>query len=75
MPNIAVHADIGPSPRKQFLRDWHIAYAQGNLDFIAESVTDDVRLETVGDTTTEGAPALLDALRARRESAIVELVV
>ncbi len=75
MPNIAVHADIGPSPRKRFLRDWHIAYAEGNLDFIAENVTDDIRLDVVGDKTVAGASAVLEAFRVLRASEIGELVV
>ncbi|MEO0599687.1 MAG: hypothetical protein AAF126_26480, partial [Chloroflexota bacterium] len=48
MPKITVHASIGPSPRKQFLLEWHTAQAEENFDFLSDNVMDEIVLQVVG---------------------------
>lgn len=75
MPKITVHADLGPSPRKQFLQGWHVATAEGNMAFLAENVTDDITLQRVGTTTAQGKPAVLEAIKARAREPLTELII
>ena len=35
------------SPKREFLKDWNIAFAEGNSTFILDSVSDDVILGSV----------------------------
>ena len=75
MTKITVHAALGPSPRKQFLQDWHTAYVNGNLDFLADNITDDITLQIVGQATTTGKAAVIETMKARMESPVAELVI
>lgn len=62
MPTINVQPDCGNSPKRQFIRDFNIAFAEGNVDDILARVTDDIVWDIVGGNCIEGLAAFTDAL-------------
>uniref|UniRef100_UPI00404A9EDF nuclear transport factor 2 family protein n=1 Tax=Fulvivirga sp. TaxID=1931237 RepID=UPI00404A9EDF len=54
MPIINVKTDCGNAPKREFLKDFRIAMAKGNQDFLLNSVTDDIVWNVVGWKLTEG---------------------
>ena len=46
--------DCGNAPRKAFLRDFNIAFAKGDTDYLIQNVTDDVEWHRVGDRHIRG---------------------
>ncbi|MEL6408034.1 MAG: nuclear transport factor 2 family protein [Chloroflexota bacterium] len=75
MPKITVHASIGPSPRKQFLLEWHTAQAEENFDFLSDNVMDEIVLQVVGKKIVEGKEACVTALTEQLDADISEWVI
>lgn len=48
MTKIIASIDCGNSPRKEFLKDFTIALAKGDLGFVVEAVAEDIQWEIVG---------------------------
>ncbi len=42
MTNIVSSENCGNSPKMVFLKEFNIAFAKGNMEFIAKIVTDDI---------------------------------
>lgn len=59
----------------QFLQQLQQAFANGNTDFIAEHVTDDIQWMIVGDRTINGKEAFVAALKEMEADAPMELTV
>lgn len=70
---ITTLADCGNSPKGTFLRDFNIAFAKGNADFIIESVTDDILWVMHGDKTVEGIEAFTKEINMMKEYKADEL--
>ncbi|MBM7554274.1 nuclear transport factor 2 family protein [Thalassobacillus pellis] len=47
----------------KFLREFNEAFVRGNIDFLMDNVTDNIRWEMVGDTVVEGKEAFHLALK------------
>lgn len=75
MVKITVVADCGNSPKKTFLKDLNIAFAEGNVEFIANNLADDVTWETVGHHRLEGKDAFVSALNEMRDTQVSELTI
>ncbi len=75
MVKINIEADCGNSPKKEFLKDFNIAFAEGNLSFISENITDDVIWVMVGDKRIEGKDAFMNELEQMKDSKVTELTV
>ena len=67
MTKINVIPDCGNAPRKTFLRDFNIAFATGDADFIVEHVSDHITWEMVGDKTISGKEALSQAIHEMKD--------
>lgn len=65
--------DCGNAPRKQVLKDFNIAFAQGDVEAVLEMVRDDIVWEIVGERRIEGKEAMRTALEAMRETEATEL--
>lgn len=63
-----ITADCGNSPKKAFLKDWNIAFVEGNTDLIMANVTDDVTWHLVGDWQIEGKDDFLKGLEALKQT-------
>lgn len=48
MAKIKIKSDCGNSPRKEFLKQFHIAMAEGDMNFMADNLSGTIRLELVG---------------------------
>ncbi len=48
MVKVIVSADCGNAPKKLFLKQFNTAFAEGNIEFLAESVSDDIVWKIVG---------------------------
>ena len=48
MVKVTVEADCGNAPRKEFLKQFHIALANSDSNFVIENITDDIHWEIVG---------------------------
>lgn len=59
---IDVQADCGNAPKKEFLRDFIIAFFRADTDFILNSVSDEIVWDIFGDKRIEGKSAFTEAL-------------
>lgn len=73
---VEVHApnDCGNAPRKGFLKEFNRAFAEGDVDFLRECVSDDVVWEIVGEETLRGREAFIEALEAMASKQAVRLI-
>ena len=51
---INIHPDCGNSPKREFIKDFNLAFFQGNTEFILNHVSDDITWEIFGDKTIQG---------------------
>lgn len=72
---IIIEPDCGNAPKMEFIKQFNIAFAEADVEFIIESITDDIVWHVVGEKTIEGKSgfqAVLDGMHAYK---IKELVV
>lgn len=62
MPEISIEENCGNSPRKQFLSDFYIAFAERDEEVIRSMLTDDVRLAIIGEKTLDGRQSVVDSM-------------
>lgn len=62
MTKIISSPNCGNSPKMEFLKDFNIAFAKGNLEIIADSVTDDIVWNIIGDRKIEGKENFMQEL-------------
>ena|SRR5690606_30714054 len=51
MVKVTVQADCGNAPKKEFLKQFHIALAKGDSNFVIENIMDTINWEIVGNHT------------------------
>src|SRR5690606_5327905 len=51
MTNIIAQVDCGNSPKKEFLKDFVIALARADREFVLGGITEDIQWEIVGQVT------------------------
>lgn len=54
MISITVPSDCGNAPKKEFIKDFNVAYASGKVDFILDNVSDNIEWTIVGDIKLMG---------------------
>lgn len=70
---ISASPDCGNSPKRIFLRDLTIAFAQVDIAYISASVSDDVTWEIVGGRRMKGKDDFLTALERLQDNPASEL--
>lgn len=65
--------DCGNAPKKAFLKEFNIAFAKGDSTFIAESVSDDLSWEIVGEKTIEGKIEFTEWLEGLGDHQVTEI--
>jgi hypothetical protein len=75
MVKITVDEDCGNAPKKLFLKDFNIAFAEKDIDFVADSVSDDISWDIVGDKTVQGKHNFLETLEQATNDHISELII
>ena len=72
-PKINVQEDCGNAPKMMTLRNFNIAFAHNDRDFLLENVTDDVRWTMVGDKVVEGKEKFAETIAQLAQNATEEL--
>ena len=75
MSKITIEPDCGNSPRKLFLKDLLMAFANGDLEFVTENISEDVRWEISGNKTITGKENYLKELVRQKLWKVKGLVV
>lgn len=60
---INIKPDCGNAPKKERIRDFNLAFARMDIDYLANAVTDDLVWEMVGGKTHKGKAAFLESLK------------
>ncbi len=74
MTKIVSSPNCGNSPKMEFLKEFNIAFAKGNVEFITESVTDDIVWNIIGDKQMEGKEQFTEELEKMKSEKVSELV-
>jgi len=74
MTKIISSPNCGNSPKMEFLKEFNIAFARGNVEFITESVTDNIVWNIIGDKTIEGKEKFTEELEKMKPRKVSELV-
>ena len=75
MAKIQIQPDCGNAPRKLFLKELHIALAEGDLDFIKDAIPEQINWEIVGQKSISGKDDYLKALKGYKLWKAKELIV
>ena len=75
MATVHVEPDCGNAPKKEFLRDFMIAFANGDTSFILDSVTDAVQWELVGSRSAQGKADVEVMIREMMNPAVDEMTI
>ena len=62
MATIHLKTDCGNSPKRAWLKAFNVAFAEGQVDYLLDCVTDDVVWEIIGDKTLQGKAAYAQTL-------------
>lgn len=74
MTKITSSPNCGNSPKMEFLKKFNIAFAQGNSDFLSESVTDEIVWNIVGDRKITGKENYFEELEKMKSEKVSELI-
>jgi len=74
MTKIVSSPNCGNSPKMEFLKEFNIAFAKGDVAFITESVTDDIVWNIIGDKKIEGKEKIIVELEKMKSEKVSELV-
>ena len=75
MLKISVEEDCGNAPKKIFLRDFNIAFAEGNNEYLLESISDDITWNLVGNQVVQGKEKFVQELEKMLSSKASELII
>ncbi|MEZ4724579.1 MAG: nuclear transport factor 2 family protein [Candidatus Kapaibacterium sp.] len=75
MTKIISSPNCGNSPKMEFLKEFNIAFANGNVEFITESVTDEIVWNIIGDRKIEGKEKFRGELEKMKSEKATELII
>ncbi|MCM4157826.1 DNA-binding protein [Gramella sp. AN32] len=75
MTNIVSTPSCGNSPKMEFLKNFNIAFAKGDLKFISESVTDEIVWNIIGKLRIEGKEQFSQELERLKSEQAKELII
>ncbi|PIE47440.1 MAG: DNA-binding protein [Gammaproteobacteria bacterium] len=75
MTKITSNPDCGNSPKMEFLKKFNIAFATGDIEFMIDSVSDDIVWEIIGDRKIEGKEKFTQYLEEIKSIETDELVI
>lgn len=73
MVQITMGVDCGNSPKNEFIKAINIAFANGDIDFLSESVTDGITWSIVGEKKIKGKTEFIKELKELRSDEILGL--
>jgi len=65
--------DCGNAPKKQFLKEFIIAFAHNDLDFIMDHISDDSQWHIIGKEVIHGKANFIEALQQMQIRKVTEL--
>lgn len=74
MTKIISSPNCGNSPKMEFLKEFNIAFAKGDVAFLINSVTDDIVWNIIGDKKIEGKERFTVELEKMKFKKVSELV-
>ncbi|MRH99211.1 nuclear transport factor 2 family protein [Kriegella sp. EG-1] len=74
MTKIVSSPNCGNSPKMEFLKEFNIAFAKGDVAFLTESVTVDIVWNIIGDKKIEGKEKFIVELEKMKSEKVSELV-
>lgn len=75
MVKITVGEDCGNAPKKLLLKDFNIAFAERDIDLVADSLSDDITWNIVGDKEVQGKVDFVEALEQTNREQVSELTI
>jgi len=75
MTKIVSSPNCGNSPKMEFIKEFNIAFANGNFEFITESVTDEIEWNIIGDKIIEGKEKFIKELEKMKSRKTAELII
>lgn len=74
MTKITTTIHCGNSPKMAFIKQFNSAFAQGDVEFLAENVTDEIVWNILGDKKITGKENFLKALEQMKAEKASELI-
>ena len=75
MTKIISSPNCGNSPKMEFLKEFNIAFAKGNMEFITENVTNEIVWDIIGDKKIEGKEKFTEELEKMKSKKAIELTI
>lgn len=75
MAKITVEANCGNAPKKEFLKNFHRAMANGDLNFVTANISDTFHWEIIGDHIITDKGQFAKAIQAHQFWKVKELIV
>lgn len=75
MTIIVSNPNCGNSPKMAFLTEFIVAYANGDQDFLKQSVTEEIVWNIIGETKAEGKENFICELKKRISVEVQELII
>lgn len=75
MTKIISSPNCGNSPKMKFIKEFNIAFAKGNLEFLMKNVTDDIVWNIIGNKKIEGKEKFTEELKKMISEKVIELII
>lgn len=75
MTKINIEADCRNLPKNEFLKDFNVAFATGNAQFICDHVSEDVRWTIFGDKEIVGKEQFVQEIDRMKEYIADEIII
>lgn len=75
MAKISTPSDCGNSQKKEFIKDFNIAFADGNMDYILDNISDNIEWTIVGDKKIIGRESVENTLKEMANYKVSELII
>lgn len=75
MTKIVSSPNCGNSPKMEFLKEFNIAFAKGNIEYITENVADEIDWNIIGNRKIEGKEKFIKELEKMKSEKATELII
>jgi hypothetical protein len=75
MTKVTISEDCDNAPKKQFIKDFNIAFAKEDTAFILDCFADDAHWEMIGGASWAGKAAIAEALQSMDGGEASELII
>ncbi len=75
MTKVISSPNCGNSPKMEFLKEFNIAFAKGNMEFISEGVTDEIVWNIIGNKKIEGKEKFKEEMELMKSENVTELII